>query len=57
MDQEPMAMTQKERDRLDVLKQAKHKQITQTKAAELMEVSELLVRKLLQRMKAEKDRW
>ena len=35
-----MAMTQKQRDWLDWLKQAKRKQITQKKAAENMEVSE-----------------
>ena len=50
-----MALTQKERDRL-VLKQTKRKQITQRKAAELMEVSERWVRTLLRRMKTEKDR-
>ena len=51
-----MALTQRERDRLDWLKQAKRNQITQGKAAELMEVSERWVRKLLQRMKTERDR-
>jgi hypothetical protein len=49
-------LTQKQRDRLDVLKQAKRRQITQRRAAELMEVSERWVRKLLRRMKTEKDR-
>ena len=51
-----MALTQRERDRLDVLKQAKRKQITQKKAAERMGVSERWVRKLLQRMKTGRDR-
>lgn len=51
-----MALTQRERDRLDVLKQARRKQITQKKAAERMGVSERWVRKLLQRMKSERDR-
>src|SRR5215471_7894394 len=56
MDQETMALTQKERDRLDLLKQAKRWQITQRKAAQQMKVSERWVRKLLQRMKTERDR-
>jgi hypothetical protein len=56
MDQETMALTQKERDRLDLLKQAQRKQIPQRKAAAQMEVSERWVRKMLQRMKTEKDR-
>jgi DNA-binding CsgD family transcriptional regulator len=56
MDQELMALTQRERDRLDWLKQAKRKQMTQAKTAELMGVSERWVRKLLQRMKIERDR-
>lgn len=51
-----MALTQRERDRLDWLKQAKRKQITQKEAAERMGVSERWVRKLLQRMKIERDR-
>jgi DNA-binding Lrp family transcriptional regulator len=51
-----MALTQKQRDWLDWLKQAKRKQIPQWKAAEQMEVSERWVRKLLQRMKKEGDR-
>ena len=56
MDQESMVLTQKERDRLDLLKQAQRKQITQRKAAERMQVSERWVRQLLERMKTEKDR-
>src|SRR5215472_7679761 len=56
MDQELMALTQKERDRLDLLKQAKRRQITQRKAAERMKGSERWVRQLLRRMKTEKDR-
>ena len=51
-----MALTQKQRDRLDLLKQAQRKQITQRKAAERMQVSERWVRQLLKRMKTEKDR-
>jgi transposase len=49
-------MSQKERDRLQWLKQAEAKQITQAKAAEGMKVSERWVRKLLQRKKREGDR-
>jgi transcriptional regulator with XRE-family HTH domain len=56
MSEERMALTQKERDRLDWLKQAQRKQITQREAAERMGVSERWVRKLLRRMKSEKDR-
>jgi DNA-binding Lrp family transcriptional regulator len=56
MDQETMALTQKQRDWLDWLKQAKRQQIPQWKAAEQMEVSERWVRKLLKRMKKEGDR-
>ena len=51
-----MALTQKERDWLDWLKQAQRKQITQRRAAEWMGVSERWVRALLQRMKTEKDK-
>lgn len=49
-------MSQKERDRLHWLKQAESKQITQAKAAELMQVSDRWVRKLLARKKHEGDR-
>src|SRR5450432_415707 len=49
-------MSQKERDRLHWLKQAESKQITQAKAAELMQVSDRWVRKLLARKKREGDR-
>src|SRR5689334_7513010 len=56
MDEERMALTQRERDWLDWLKQAKRKQITQREAAERMEVSERCVRKLLQHMHTARDR-
>ena len=56
MDQERMALTQRERDWLDWLKQAKRKQITQREAAERMGVSERWVRRLLKRMQSEKDK-
>jgi transposase len=51
-----MALNQKERDWLQWLHQAKRKQITQREAAERMQVSERWVRKLLARMKRQKDR-
>lgn len=51
-----MALNQKERDWLQWLHQAKRKQITQREAAQRMQVSERWVRRLLQRMKREKDR-
>ena len=51
-----MALTQRERDWLDWLKQAKRKQITQREAAERMGVSERWVRRLLKRMQSEKDK-
>jgi len=54
--QELIEMSQKERDRLQVLKQARSRQITQGQAAAQMEVSERWVRKLLRRMKKEGDR-
>jgi transposase len=56
MDQEPMALTQEQRDWLDWLKQAKRKQITQREAADRMKVTERWVRQLLRRMKSEGDR-
>src|SRR5215469_10076043 len=56
MCEERMALTQQERDRLDCLKQAQRKQITQREAAERMGVSERWVRSLLKRMKTEKDK-
>ena len=51
-----MALNQKERDWLQWLHQAKRKQITQREAAQRMQVSQRWVRRLLQRMKREKDR-
>jgi len=53
---ERIEMSQKERDWLDWLKRARDGKMTQREAAEKMEVSERWVRKLLQRMKREKDR-
>lgn len=51
-----MALNQKERDWLQWLYQAKRKQITQREAAQRMQVSERWVRRLLRRMKRQKDR-
>ena len=51
-----MMMNQQQRDWLQWLHQAKRKQITQATAAQRMGVSERWVRKLLRRMKQEKDR-
>src|SRR5215472_19201322 len=53
--QEFMGLTERQREWLDWLKQGKRRQITQRQAAEQMEVSERWVRKLLVRMKVEKD--
>src|SRR5947209_7201685 len=52
---ERIAMSQEERDRLDLLKRARDGKITQREAAERMGVSERWVRKLLRRMKAKGD--
>src|SRR5712692_4007431 len=52
---ERIAMSQEERDRLEWLKRAKDKLISQRKAAERMGVSDRWVRKLLQRMKRRGD--
>src|SRR5258708_15798852 len=52
---ERIAMSQEERDWLELLKRAKDKVISQGKAAQTMGVSERWVRKLLQRMKSEGD--
>jgi hypothetical protein len=53
---ELILMSQKERDRLQVLHEAKKKQITQKQAGEQMGVTERRVRKLLARMQKEGDR-
>jgi biotin operon repressor len=53
---ERIEMSQEERDRLEWLKRAKDKVISQRKAAEKMGVSDRWVRKLLKRMKREGDR-
>src|SRR6202162_2685608 len=53
---ERIGMSQEERDRLDWLKRARDKKMTQREAAERMGVSERWVRRLLQRMKEEGDR-
>ncbi len=55
MAEELIMMNQKQRDWLQWLHQAKRKQITQATAAQRMGVSERWVRKLLRRMKREKD--
>src|SRR5487761_2542910 len=52
---ERIAMSQQERDRLEWLKRAKDKLISQRKAAEQMGVSDRWVRKLLQRMTKQGD--
>lgn len=54
--EEPIRMSQKERDRLQVLHEAKKRHIPQKAAAEQMGVSERWVRKLLARMRKEGDR-
>src|ERR1035438_7943698 len=56
MIEERIAMSQKERDWLQWLVQAKQRKITQRTAAEWMGVSERWVRKLLSRMKKKGDR-
>jgi transposase len=52
---ERIAMSQEERDRLDWLKRARDRKMTQREAAEKMGASERWVRKLLRRMKTEGD--
>ena len=49
-------MSQEERDKLEWLKRAKDKVISQREAAQRMGVSDRWVRQLLQRMKREGDR-
>jgi DNA-binding Lrp family transcriptional regulator len=56
MSEERIAMSQKERDWLQWLQQAKQRKITQRTAAEWMGVSERWVRKLLFRMRKKGDR-
>jgi transposase len=53
---ERIEMSQEERDRLDWLKRARDKKMTQREVAERMGVSDRWVRKLLRRMKREGDR-
>ncbi len=52
---ERIAMSQEERDRLEWLKRAKDRVISQRKAAQNLGVSDRWVRKLLRRMKSEGD--
>jgi hypothetical protein len=52
---ERIAMSQEERDRLDWLKRARDKKMTQREAAENIGTGERWVRKLLLRMKTEGD--
>jgi transposase len=52
---ERIAMSQEERDRLDWLKRARDRKMTQREAAERMDVSPRWVSKLLKRMKQEGD--
>jgi DNA-binding Lrp family transcriptional regulator len=54
--EELLAMSQKERDRLKVLQEAKQKQITQKEAGEQIGVTERWVRKLLAKMRKKGDR-
>lgn len=54
--EELIQMSQKERDRVKVLDEAKQRQITQKQAAEQVGVTERWVRKLLARMRKEGDR-
>jgi transposase len=54
-EQELLQMSQKERDRLKVLHEARQKQITQKEAAEQIGVTERWVRKLMRRMRKEGD--
>jgi winged helix-turn helix protein len=54
--EEQLPMNQKERDRLQVLHEAKKRAITQKQAAEQMRITERWVRKLLARMRKEGDR-
>ena len=54
--QELILMNQQERDRLQILQQARKRRITQGQAAAQMEVSERWVRELLRRMKKRGDR-
>jgi len=53
---ERIEMSQEERDRLDWLKRARDKKMTQREVAERMGVSQRWVRKLLKRMKREGER-
>jgi transposase len=53
---ERLEMSQEERDRLDWLKRARDKKMSQREVAERMGVSQRWVRKLLKRMKREGDR-
>ena len=53
---ERIEMSQEERGRLDWLKRARDKKMTQREVAERMGVSQRWVRKLLKRMKREGDR-
>ena len=55
MTQERMALSRKERDRLQVMHGALKGQIKQREAAQQMEVSERWVRELLRRMKEQGD--
>lgn len=52
---ERIGMSQRERDRLDWLRRARDRKMTQREAAEKMEVSERWVRKMLVRMKQQGD--
>ena len=53
---ERIVMSQQERDRLEWLKRAKDRVISQRKAAQNMGVSDRWVRKLLRRMRGAGDR-
>jgi transposase len=54
---ERIAMSQEERDKLEWLKRARDKGISQREAASKIGVSDRWVRKLLKRMKKQGDGW
>ena len=50
-----LGMTQRDRDRLRVMAQLEHQQITQTQAGRLLGLSERQVRRIYRRWRAESD--
>ena len=51
-----LGMTQRDRDRLRVMAQLEHQQITQAQAGRLLGLSERQVRRIYRRWRAEGDR-